>query len=71
MMNLRPLKVIYQLVVGEYDEDGNLVGEHPQPPATLYAPQFGELEQRVAATMATAPIERSDAPAGAPGEPGL
>jgi hypothetical protein len=67
-MNLKPLKVMYQLVVGEYDDDGNLIGEHPQAPATLYAPQFGELEQRVAATMATAPIERSDAPVPASGE---
>jgi hypothetical protein len=69
-MNLKPLKVVYQLVVGEYDEEGNLVGEHPQPPATLYAPQFTELEHRVAATMATAPIERADGGAASPAELG-
>lgn len=53
-MSLKPLKVVYQLVVGEYDDDGNLTGEHAQEPATLYAPQFGELGKRVEALMATA-----------------
>ena len=53
-MRLEPLKVVYQLIVVEKDDEGNIVGEHPQQPVTLYRPQFGQLEERVNATMATA-----------------
>jgi len=56
-MTLIPLKVVYQLVVGECDDDGYLIGEHLQQAVTLYRPQFGELEARIAATMATSPTE--------------
>ncbi|MGI8801056.1 MAG: hypothetical protein ACR2KV_02635 [Solirubrobacteraceae bacterium] len=51
-MKLEPFKVIYELVVVEKDDDGNVIAEHPQPPATLYPPHFGELAERVEATMA-------------------
>jgi hypothetical protein len=51
-MNLEPFKVIYQLVVVEKDDAGNVIAEHPQPPATLYRPHFGELAERIEATMA-------------------
>lgn len=55
-MSFEPLKVVYQLVVIEKDDAGNIVGEHPQEPATLYPPQFGDLEQRVQATLASKPV---------------
>ncbi len=60
---LEPLKVVYQLIVAEKDEAGNIVAEHPQPPLTLYRPQFGELERLIEATMASAPKEIRRPPA--------
>jgi hypothetical protein len=54
MTTFEPLKVIYQLIVAEKDGDGDIIAEHLQPPVTLYKPQFAELEERIAATMASA-----------------
>jgi hypothetical protein len=60
-MRLEPFKVIYQLIVAELDDAGNIIAEHPQPPATLYRPQFAELAERVEATMAAGVNGRPDA----------
>ena len=68
-MTIEPLKVVYQLVVIEKDDDGNIVGEHPQEPVTLYPPQFGELEERVRTTLSSTPVYVNGAPAPAPAEP--
>jgi hypothetical protein len=54
MTTFEPLKIIYQLIVAEKDADGDIVAEHLQQPVTLYKPQFAELEERIAATMASA-----------------
>ena len=62
-MSVEALKVVYQLVVIEKDEDGNIVGEHPQEPVTLYPPQFGELEERIKTTLASTPVYVNGAPA--------
>jgi hypothetical protein len=67
-LTIEPLKVVYQLVVIEKDDDGNIVGEHPQEPVTLYPPQFGELEQRVRATLASTPVYVNGVAAPAPAE---
>ena len=67
-MTIEPLKVVYQLVVIEKDGDGNIVGEHPQEPVTLYPPQFGQLEERVRTTLASTPIYVNGVPATAPAE---
>jgi hypothetical protein len=64
-LNLEPLKIVYQLVVIEKDDDGNIVAEHPQEPATLYPPQFGELEERVKATLESTPVYANGAAPGA------
>jgi hypothetical protein len=61
-LSIEALKVVYQLVVIEKDDDGNIVGEHPQEPVTLYPPQFGELEQRVKTTLASTPVYVNGAP---------
>ncbi len=58
MSTFRPIKIAYTLIVGEYDDDGNLIGEHPQDAVALYAPQFDELADRVAAVMNTPPVPR-------------
>jgi hypothetical protein len=67
-LTIEPLKVVYQLVVIEKDDDGNIVGEHPQEPVTLYPPQFGQLEEHVQATLASTPVYLNGAPAAAPAE---
>jgi hypothetical protein len=61
-VSIEALKVVYQLVVIEKDDDGNIVGEHPQEPVTLYPTQFGELEERVRATLASTPVYVNGAP---------
>jgi hypothetical protein len=61
-LSIEALKVVYQLVVIEKDDDGNIVGEHPQEPVTLYPPQFGELEERVTTTLSSAPVYVNGAP---------
>ena len=61
-MSVEALKVVYQLVVIEKDDDGNIVGEHPQEPITLYPPQFGELEERVKSTLESTPVYLNGAP---------
>ena len=68
-MSLEALKVVYQLVVIEKDDDGNIVGEHPQEPVTLYPKQFGELEQRVETTLASTPVYVNGAAAATPATP--
>jgi hypothetical protein len=67
-LTIEPLKVVYQLVVIEKDDDGNIVGEHPQEPVTLYPPQFGQLEERVQTMLASTPLYVNGAPATAPAE---
>jgi hypothetical protein len=61
-LSIEALKVVYQLVVIEKDDDGNIVGEHPQEPVTLYPTQFGELEQRVKTTLESTPVYVNGAP---------
>jgi hypothetical protein len=61
-MTYKPLKIVYQLVVAEENDEGNIVAEHVQPQQTLYAPQFGELESRIEATMGTAPPDGTSEP---------
>lgn len=68
-MSLEALKVVYQLVVIEKDDDGNIVGEHPQEPVTLYPKQFGELEERVEQTLSSTPVYVNGAAAPAPATP--
>jgi hypothetical protein len=68
-MSLDALKVVYQLVVIEKDDDGNIVGEHPQEPVTLYPKQFGELEERVQRTLASTPVYANGAAAPTPATP--
>ena len=67
-MSVEALKVVYQLVVIEKDDDGNIIGEHPQEPVTLYPKQFGELEQRIQTTLSSTPVYVNGAPAPTPAE---
>ena len=46
-MTLEPFKIIGQLVACEKDENNDVIGERVVAEMVLYAPQFGELEQRV------------------------
>ena len=46
-MTLEPFKIVGQLIACEKDANGNIVGERVVAEMVLYAPQFGELEQRV------------------------
>jgi hypothetical protein len=46
-MTLEPFKIIGQLVACEKDENDAIIGERVVAEMVLYAPQFGELEQRV------------------------
>jgi hypothetical protein len=68
-LSIEALKVVYQLVVIEKDDDGNIVGEHPQEPVTLYPTQFGELEQRIETTLASTPVYVNGASVQAPAQP--
>jgi hypothetical protein len=68
-VSLEALKVVYQLVVIEKDDDGNIIGEHPQEPVTLYPKQLGELEERVQQTLASTPVYMNGAAAPAPATP--
>jgi hypothetical protein len=68
-VSIEALKVVYQLVVIEKDDDGNIIGEHPQEPVTLYPKQFGELEQRVETTLSSTPVYLDGTVAPAPATP--
>lgn len=44
----RVLKYLVQPVLGEFDEDGNLVGENPQPVEPIFHPFGLQLENLTA-----------------------
>jgi hypothetical protein len=46
-MTLEPFKIVGQLIACEKNAENEIVGERVVAEMVLYAPQFGELEQRV------------------------
>jgi hypothetical protein len=75
-MTLEPFKIVGQLVACEKDENNDIVGERVVAEMVLYAPHFGDLEQRVRDAWpdieaAAAMTERGAENAGNGGAPGL
>jgi hypothetical protein len=46
-MTVEPFKIVGQLIACEKNENNEIIGERVVAEMVLYAPQFGELEQRV------------------------
>ncbi len=47
MTELKPFKIVGQLIAAAYDDDGNIVGEQVAGDVVFYATQFGEVQERV------------------------
>jgi hypothetical protein len=47
-MSRRVLKIVGQIFVGDYDENGDLVAENAVADITIYKPQFDGLAEAVA-----------------------
>jgi hypothetical protein len=61
-MSKKVIKIVGQIIAGEYDENGDLVAEAPVAEITIYKPQFDQLAEAVAAQFPDSELDNKSTP---------